>query len=173
MAIKLQSAIQEQGYEVIRELRVLEHLERYHATVVGTLPLDLFIPGQSDIDIICTAYHFDTFKATLTDHFSRLKGFELVQKFLHPTDSVVCRFCYQSFPFEIVGQPLPVTEQWAYKHLYIEQRLLNARGSDFKAQILQLKKQGIKTEPAFAQALKLSGNPYEALLHVRLLGSNR
>lgn len=48
--------------------------------------------------------------------------------------------------------------------MLIEYNLLKTYGDPFRERIIQLKKQGIKTEPAFAQLLGLKGDPYLALL---------
>jgi hypothetical protein len=45
-----------------------------------------------------------------------------------------------------------------------ERRLLQLGGSAAREQVLALKQAGLKTEPAFAAWLRLSGDPYEALL---------
>lgn len=44
-----------------------------------------------------------------------------------------------------------------------EYKILQAKGEEFKQKIIELKKQGIKTEPAFGMLLGLE-NPYEELL---------
>jgi hypothetical protein len=44
-----------------------------------------------------------------------------------------------------------------------EYRILKEKGADFKHKIIELKKQGIKTEPAFGLLMDLK-NPYEDLL---------
>jgi len=44
-----------------------------------------------------------------------------------------------------------------------EYKILQEKGNDFKKKIIELKKQGIKTEPAFGILLNLE-NPYEDLL---------
>jgi len=51
-----------------------------------------------------------------------------------------------------------------HTHLIIEHKLLIKNGEDFRQQIIKLKRQGHKTEPAFAIALDLSGDPYMELL---------
>jgi len=48
--------------------------------------------------------------------------------------------------------------------MVIEYQLLVKHGSVCREKIIELKKQGFKTEPAFAFLLGLKGNPYEELL---------
>ncbi|MGC3943422.1 MAG: DUF4269 domain-containing protein [Chryseolinea sp.] len=62
------------------------------------------------------------------------------------------------------GQSRPSTEQEAYLHMVNEYQVLQSRGSEFRDEIIRLKKSGLKTEPAFAKALGLTGDPYEAML---------
>ena len=52
--------------------------------------------------------------------------------------------------------------------MIIEHKLLNLYGENFTKEIVRLKKQGLKTEPAFVKVLNLEGDPYEQLL---LLGN--
>ena len=80
--------------------------------------------------------------------------------------SIVCNFRHPDFELEIFGQPRPVRQQNAYRHLVIEAQVLAAGGAVWQQAVRQLKAQGIKTEPAFAQLLGLAGNPYEALLRL-------
>ncbi|MNY83296.1 hypothetical protein D3C86_2259750 [compost metagenome] len=48
--------------------------------------------------------------------------------------------------------------------MYVEYNLLSIHGEQFRQHIIELKKQGLKTEPAFAQALGIKGDPYLELL---------
>ena len=48
--------------------------------------------------------------------------------------------------------------------MIIEYDLLNKYGETFRQQIIQLKRKGYKTEPAFCKALGIEGNPYLELL---------
>lgn len=69
----------------------------------------------------------------------------------------------EGFPIEIFGQNKPTTQQNAYLHMVAEYKILQEKGEKFKQKIIELKKQGIKTEPAFGMLLGLE-NPYEDLL---------
>ena len=55
-------------------------------------------------------------------------------------------------------------QQNAYKHMIIEYSILKEKDTKFKAEIIKLKSEGMKTEAAFAQLLGLLGNPFEELL---------
>ena len=77
--------------------------------------------------------------------------------------ATVLNFKLEEFPIEIFGQNKPATEQNAYRHMIAEYKVLQEKGEDFKQKIIKLKKQSIKTEPAFGILLNLE-NPYEDLL---------
>jgi hypothetical protein len=64
---------------------------------------------------------------------------------------------------------LPVLEQHGWKHFLIEQRLLSLGGNAFRGAIMNYRRNGTKTEPAFSAALGLTGDPYQALLKIGLL----
>jgi hypothetical protein len=149
------SPIQQAGYRAIVSSGVLELLKEFDPVVVGTLPLDLFVEG-SDIDIICNFSDAEKFRSVF--HHS-------TRKELNGVDSVIANFDFNGFEFEVVGQPLAVREQFAYRHMIVEWNILEANDEFFRDQILSLKKSGVKTEPAFAQLLGLPGNPYKTLLN--------
>jgi len=48
--------------------------------------------------------------------------------------------------------------------MLIEHKLLSTKGEKFRQDIIDLKNQGYKTEPAFAKLLGLGGDAYEELL---------
>jgi hypothetical protein len=77
---------------------------------------------------------------------------------------VVCSFRYQEFEIEVFGQDCPTERQQAFRHMVVEDRVLQAGGESWRSAVRQLKEQGLKTEPAFAKLLHLPGNAYEALL---------
>ena len=75
-------------------------------------------------------------------------------------------FVAQEWRFEIFGQAKPVTEQTGWRHFTLEQRLLALGGQNLAATVMAFRREGLKTEPAFAAALKLQGDPYEVLLDI-------
>ncbi len=148
------STIQQAGLRAIIDSGIMNSLKEFTPIVVGTLPLDLFI-STSDIDIICTFTDIEKFESRLNNSS---------RKDLSGVASVISNFDFNGFAFEIVGQPIPVTKQFAYRHMVIEWDILEKKGDVFKSQIISLKENGVKTEPAFAQLLDLPGDPYLALL---------
>jgi len=142
-------------------------LENFDPILVGTIPLSIDIE-ESDLDIVCHSPDFDCFTAILKSSFAHYDGFTIKQKLLHNTESLICRFNIENKLVEIVGQSVPSELQVAYRHMLIEYEILKHYGGDFKNSIIELKKSGMKTEPAFAKLLGLKGDPYQALLDYKL-----
>lgn len=65
---------------------------------------------------------------------------------------------------ELYAESTAIEQQRGWLHFAIEQRLLALGGHAFRTAVLALRRQGMKTEPAFAAALGLQGDPYLALL---------
>ena len=162
--LKKGSAIQQKGFDAITSSLIMEKLSHYDPVLVGTLPLDIFIE-TSDLDILCYFENMDEFIQLLNEKFVDQSNFKLRTTTLGGIESVVANFDHDGFAFEIVGQPVPVRDQVAYRHMINEWRILEERGDSFKKQIIELKKSGMKTEPAFAKALGLQGDPYQAVLN--------
>lgn len=97
-------------------------------------PLDIDLPN-SDLDIIRELCDFDSFEEFLKQEFKHCENFHI----------------------EWFGQLLLAVQQPAYKHMVVEYRVLNILGGKAKAIIKDLKRRGIKTEPAFGQLLQLNG----------------
>lgn len=66
---------------------------------------------------------------------------------------------------EIYATDIDTEKQNGYLHMIKEYEILQARNDSFKMEIIKLKKQGIKTEPAFCKLLNISGDPYVELLN--------
>jgi hypothetical protein len=164
--LKSGSLIQQHAYTLLTRSKILYHLKSFRPVLTGTLPLDIFIEGKSDLDIICQAETLESVEKILLKEYSRQELFSTEVKPFKSVQTLVCRFRIENFPVEIFCQSRKVEEQPAYRHMVIEYKLLQSRGSSFKSRIIEWKQKGLKTEPAFARELGLKGDPYEALLHL-------
>jgi len=154
---------QRHAHAALKQLSVFSLLSDYSPILVGTVPLDIHI-SSSDLDIICEVHHFEHFELLLHNHYGMLKGFRYSYKGVNGMPRAVCSFNYNGRSIEIFAQPIPTSEQSGFKHMMIEHRILKLRGERDKEQLRKLKLAGWKTEPAFAMAYKLEGDPYETLL---------
>jgi hypothetical protein len=152
---------QRRAYETLKKYRVMDLLEKFDPILTGTIPINMDIE-TSDLDISCCYTDKKEFIETVDRLFSDEKQFVLREN--SEFNSVVCSFWLDDFELELFGQSIPTKKQYAYRHMLIEHQLLEERGEAFRQEILALKKQGYKTEPAFGIALGLKGNPYEELL---------
>lgn len=154
---------QRQAYSILTDNRILSKLKRFDPILVGTIPINIDIEN-SDLDIICCFADIQEFQKSITDNFSYERSFTIREQPSLDTLAIVANFFLDSFEIEIFGQSIPTKQQFAYRHLIVEHNLLNKNGEDFRQQIVELKRQGYKTEPAFALALGLTGDPYIELL---------
>lgn len=159
--LKIGNEKQKRAYEVLTKHKIFEVLEYYSPVLAGTIPIEIDIEG-SDLDIICKVEDNIEFEKFLIEIF---KDFDLkIEKLnINNEGSLVCNFEIEEFPIEIFAQNKPTTEQNAYRHMIAEYKILQERGEEFKQKIIDLKKKGVKTEPAFGMLLGLE-NPYEDLL---------
>jgi hypothetical protein len=156
---------QQDAYHVLTKYQVMEKLGSYTPILAGTVPLNIQIPG-SDLDVICYFIDKELFKMVLERSFSKFNGFTLTNIDINGQDSVVANMNIDNWKVEIFGQSVPVKNQNAYRHMEAEHRFLYKKGESLRQEVIKLKLQGYKTEPAFAKALGLKGNPYTALLTV-------
>lgn len=161
--LKSGTALQQEVYKLLRRHRFMEILHTYHPILVGTVPLDIQIPG-SDLDLICEVHDFETFRMESDAHFAHYTGYTVHKREVDGMPRIKVNFHCEHWPIELFGQPVPTTQQNGYRHMMIEARLLSLYGESFKQAIIQLKQNGLKTEPAFAKLLHLEGNPYDELL---------
>lgn len=156
------SSIQQSAYQALVRHKIIEKLKPYQPLLVGTIPINLDIAG-SDLDIICCNDHLSAFQNIVTDLFGHFPSYRTtINVGIHAC--VVASFELDDFPVEVFCQDIPTQQQLGYRHMMIEYQLLQKYGTPLREQVIALKKAGLKTEPAFAEALELTGNPYEALL---------
>ncbi|WP_319591622.1 DUF4269 domain-containing protein [uncultured Draconibacterium sp.] len=156
---------QQQAYLVLSQNKVLEQLNEFDPLLVGTIPINIDIE-ESDLDIICYCTNKTHFRQQIIKAFGGFPGFELWENTTVEPPAVVANFRINGFVLEVFGQNRPSRQQNAYRHMLVEHKLLLERGEDFRQNIIDLKLQGYKTEPAFALQLGLKGNPFEALLEL-------
>lgn len=154
---------QKLAFAEIKQHNVLETLKKYNPILTGTIPIEIDLP-ESDLDIICECKNHKEFKSYLLNKFAGKKDFKVYTTTQNEIECTIAEFKTDNFLFEIFGQNIPTQNQNAYRHMIIENKILNAKGDEFKKKIKKLKANGIKTEPAFAQLLGLKGNPYTQLL---------
>ena len=160
---------QQDAYRTLETHQVLEKLKSFDPILTGTVPIDIAV-ADSDLDVIC--YYEDSahFKAQLEHHFSGYPGFKLKETVINEVPSVLANFDINNWPVEIFGQNKPTRTQNAYLHMIVEYRFLISHGEAFRTLIVHLKEQGMKTEPAFAKALGINGDPYIELLKLSISG---
>lgn len=158
---------QKKAYQELKQLDIFDKLKAYNPILTGTIPIDIDIP-DSDLDIICECANHSKFSSIVTRHFGHKNGFKITSSQWNGIKATIAKFRIDSFEIEIFGQNIRTEQQNAYKHMLIEYQVLNKMGKDFRISIRKLKQEGLKTEPAFAKLLGLTGNPYEELLKFEL-----
>lgn len=156
---------QKRAHRVLTDNQVLEKLKQYDPILTGTIPISIDIE-TSDLDIICRFTDATSFQDYLAQQFGHEKDFKTFTP-KHP-GAIAATFILEDFLIEIFGQLIPTQQQAAYRHMLVEYKILEEKGEPFRQQIIELKKQGYKTEPAFGKLLGITGNVYEELLHYYL-----
>ena len=151
---------QKEIYKLLKTTGILKILSDYNPLLVGTIPIKIDTEN-SDIDIVCEVYNFNQFEGLLEKNFNKYKHFKLRYK---KRNIIICNFWINSFEIEIYGTNDKSEKSDGYRHMIVESRLLTLYGNDFKNKVIKLKKEGMKTEPAFASLLNLKGNPYKEIL---------
>jgi len=148
----------------LQTLALLKNLRQFEPLIAGTFPLKIET-DHSDVDIILYSQDLNLLFSRF-DEFSSLKDFEKHRGVKEGMDYVLARFKFMEIPFELFGQSVRSIDQTAYRHFQIEERLLKLGGALFQQKVQSLKKNGEKTEPAFAKVLQLKDDPYQALLKI-------
>jgi hypothetical protein len=156
-----------QAFEVLSKNKVLINLAEFDPILVGTIPINIDIEN-SDLDIICYWKNKTEFIAKLNALFGNENDFEIREILIDNQEIVIANFKISDFEIEIFGQNIPTKNQNGYKHMIIEYEILKAKDENFRLEIIKLKQNGYKTEPAFAYLLGLNGDPYSELLKYQI-----
>lgn len=143
---------------------LMDTLVAFSPTVVSTIWVELDTDA-SDIDIICTYIDEEEFVVEANKLLKRFSNSSLDRN----KDRVLATFNFEHFPFEIYGSKIAITDQNAYRHFKVMQRLVALNRAGLSEKIRNYKESGMKTEPAIAETLKLEGDPYEAVLELEQL----
>jgi hypothetical protein len=152
------SAVQKRAYQALKALQVFERFAPFKPALAGTIPLDIALP-DSDLDILCEVHDMGAFDRAALTHFGQMDGYSSQRKIHQGVLASIHRFTASGFAIELFGQPIPVVEQRAFRHLLLEARLLEMGGDAARGQILAYKREGMKTEEAFARYFGLEGHP--------------
>ncbi|MCC9603712.1 DUF4269 domain-containing protein [Stieleria sp. JC731] len=147
---------------VVKKLEVLSRLSAYDPVLIGTPPLGIQIE-TSDIDIACCSHDGAEFEKLVTAEFGGQAGFQVRRPILQGHHSIVVKFRAMGWDIELFCQPISTAMQWGVRHFQVEKRLLEICPG-LRERVIELKQAGMKTEPAFASALDLLGDPYAAML---------
>ena len=159
------------AFSALHSSAILKDFKKYRPLVAGTIPLGVEV-ADSDLDILMTSENLHELRDQLTLSYSGEENFSNSIKAFSGADTLLCNFTHQGTDFEIFAQSCESVQQTAYAHFQIEERLLKIKGPNFRQQILKLRQEGSKTEPAFATALGIDADPYLTLLKLQKL-SNR
>ncbi|MBR0650789.1 DUF4269 domain-containing protein [Roseomonas terrae] len=143
---------------------VFGRLEPFGPLLIGTFPLGLAVVG-SDLDIACHLPDPAASRQSIRAAFGAETGLRDRLFTLGGQPTLVLGFEAGGHAIEIFGQPVPPRDQFGHRHLRAEHFLLWRHGEPLRLAVRALKRQGMKTEPAFAAALGLpAGDPYVQLL---------
>lgn len=160
--LQLGNEKQIRAFKAISNLGIMDNLSEYHPTLCGTFPLGIDIVG-SDLDIIMDVSDFLPYEKRIETLYGDKENFNIKRLLIREVSVVKANFIFGGFEFELFAQPQSVKEQYAYLHMIIEDSLMK-QFPNIRAEVIQLKKKGFKTEPAFCEVLRVEGGPYESLL---------
>lgn len=157
--------VQRHIFDIIQKSNVMNLLAEFNPILAGTFPLGIEVEN-SDLDVICCVNDKEKFVEINRTYFSSYDSFSISDPKDDINKTILVNFRFMNVEFEIFGQNKPTKEQNAYIHMVNEYKLLHMHGEDFRKKVIELKKKGMKTEPAFACLLGLEGDPYKAMLTV-------
>lgn len=155
------------AFEILTQHNILLNLIEFDPILVGTIPINIDIE-TSDLDIICYWKNKTDFIQKLHLLFEDEIDFTITETQINDLQSIIANFKINGFEIEVFGQNIPTKNQNGYRHMIIEHAILQAKSDNFRLEIIKLKQNGYKTEPAFAHLLGLKGDPYATLLDYKI-----
>ena len=155
--------------QVVEQLSLLAKLREFNPILIGTPPLGIELE-TSDIDVACSTDDLSKFKNVALKEFGDSDRFTYRHATLQGQDSVVVQFYAYEWEVELFCQQTPTEQQWGVRHFFVEQKILEI-APQLKEVVRSLKRDGLKTEPAFANVLGLTGDPYKSILALEKLSN--
>jgi hypothetical protein len=159
--LALGNARQRAAFECVMRAGFFDVLVQFRSVLVSTIALGIDTP-KSDLDFLCQATDLDHFAQVIARYFHGLKDFRAVPT-PDPRVSRCYSFWFDEFEVEIFGSTVSLEEQLGYLHYVVMAKLLNLGGAPFRDRLRAAKLSGMKSEPAIAELLKLSGDPYQSV----------
>jgi len=156
---------------ILDRAQIFKHLAEFDPKWVGSIPLNVHGPG-ADADICCHGGDLDDFQATLKRTFGHIVGYQVSDSAYLGERSIIAKFTIEALPIEVYGRTRPVETHESYIHWLAEDRLLKRAEEKLRNDVRSIKRTGLKTEPAFAQCLKLGGDPFTELLKLASPGDD-
>lgn len=157
-------------FNALKDSQILQHFHDHAPLIAGTFPLGLNIKN-SDLDVLMQSHDLNRTLEKIKSIYGKELSFSWKIIQVDAIDTLLVHFQWQDIPFELFIQNIHPVEQKAYLHFLCEEKILKIFGQDFKSKVLDLRAKGLKTEPSFAQALNLTGDPYLQLLNLQKLGT--
>lgn len=152
-------------FRALKDSQILSLFKQNDPLVAGTFPLKVNT-ASSDLDILMKAADLKELESRLREHYGAY-FFTSRETQVDGLPTQITQFTWDGVPFEVFAQDRDPVAQRAYRHFQTEERHLKKGGESLRTHIVELRSQGLKTEPAFAKALGLAGDPYEALLEFK------
>ena len=149
-------------YNSLEESKILKSFKKFTPFIAGTFPLGIFTE-TSDLDVLMYAKDLNELENLLKTEYGLMDSFSSRITKVDELETLIVNFNLNKVPFEVFAQNKEVTKQKAYLHFQIEERLLKLSGNSFRKKILEKRMEGLKTEPAFAEVLKIKGDAYVEL----------
>lgn len=131
---------------------VAEALAAYDPRCVSSLASGLDVPG-SDLDVVCDLRGGPSLVADARAAFGGRTGFS---DWTSGPRTVVAWWQDDGLGVEVVGAPRAVTEQPAFRHFCVQERLVALGGAPFAEAVRAVRRcEGRKTEPAICRVLGL------------------
>ena len=159
--LKLGNKKQQEVYKILSDHGIMIKLNHYSPILTGTIPINIDIK-DSDLDIACHFKNKKQFIKDITKCFNGYQDFNVRNTVKNGFETVISKFQIGLYKLEIFDQNRPAKEQESYRHMIIEDKILKLKGADFRKKIIELKKQGFKTE------LELGDNPFQELLNYKI-----